>query len=492
MADEGIKIERLSELLAELVDYTSMHTDAITDFTEGSAIRSIYEAIAMTQEQLYQLSAENVMWAIDHGILDAFDFTPREAQHSYGMVTIDLYTPLAKETVVSAGTTFYSSVLGNKTLYFQTEQPYTIPQGTTTFKVRAYCTEGGSQGNIPANYIDSANSTQLSILSVTNEESFLTGREEEKAEELKKRFREFVATRGRATKRAIEYGVNSLEEIAGCFVQEQVGKFIVYAHDANGDLPDDLKYRIDNILEDYRPVSIPYEIRAVNKVKANLQIEIAVSDIDLATDTFTEALRLYVSDYLNHFKAGDDLVPNKLTEKILKFNSLITDVRYIGGATYTTAPEEIIRSGNIYITPISKENFNGTNELPSDGTDTPTPPNPDKPTEPIAGTKLLGFVYYNFSYNYRDSASSAAPVSVTYYDENHIIITTLPYDLSIDSSGENIKVDGTTYTVINDQGLPVKSIHYDEKGSTYTTYDDNGKILTRVTYDNFGGVDKIV
>ena len=55
----SIKVKSLSELLASLVDYTSMHTDAVTDFTEGSVIRSIYEAIAMVLEQLYQLSTES-------------------------------------------------------------------------------------------------------------------------------------------------------------------------------------------------------------------------------------------------------------------------------------------------------------------------------------------------------------------------------------------------------------------------------------------------
>ena len=98
MMDLGnLKVKSLSEILSSLVDYTSMHTDEITDFTEGSIIRSIYEAFAMVLEQLYQLSTENVTWAIDHAILDAFDFSPREAQNAYGEVTVDLFTPTMED-----------------------------------------------------------------------------------------------------------------------------------------------------------------------------------------------------------------------------------------------------------------------------------------------------------------------------------------------------------------------------------------------------------
>lgn len=489
----NLKVKRLSELLAELVDYTSMHTDEITDFTEGSAIRSIYEAIAMTQEQLYQLSTENVIWAIDHGILDAFAYTPKEAQRAFGTVTVDLYTPLAKDVVLARGTTVYSSVAGNTTLYYQTEQDYTITQGTTSFKIQVYCTVPGAEGNIPSNYIDSITTSQLSVLNVTNEDSFLTGKPEETAEELKKRFREFVATRGRATKRAVEYGINSIPEVAGCYIVEFTGAYDIYVHDANGDLPDSLRKKVEQAIEDYRPVSIPWTLKPMKKIRISLQIELAVTDSNLATDTFKEGLRLYVSDYLNHFKAGDDLVPNLLSERILKYSSLITDVKFNGGATYTTSPEEIIRAGNIYITATNKENFNGLNQIPMDDSDIDdTPVNPPAPDNSNKGTKLLGFTYYNFSYNYNKSISPVDPVSITYYDEKHVIITTLPYGITIDVDNKYMHIDGQTYTLSTSAGIPVYSLSYDTQGSTYTTYTEKGSIKSRETYDNFGGVDKIV
>jgi hypothetical protein len=489
-----LKVRRLSELLSELVDYTSMHNDQITDFSAGSGIRSIYEAIAMTQEQLYQLSTENVTWAIDHAILDAFDFTPREAQRSYGEVTVDLYTPMVKDIVIGRGTTVYSTAEGNKTLFFQTQKPYKIEQGTTSFKIEVTCNEAGEQGNIPAGYIDTIKTTQLSVLKVTNEFAFLTGKAEESASDLKKRFREFVATRGRATKRAVIYGVNTVPEVAGCFIEEKVGEFTIYAHDANGDLPDSVRDKIINAIDnDYRPVSIKWSIKSLNKVKVSLNIEIAVTNRDLVTNDFIKSLRLYIEDYLNHFKADDDLIPRVLAEKIINYSSIITDVNFVGGATYTTAPEEIIRAGTVTVTLADKPNFNGANELPKDesNTNTETPDNTGIIPKPPYST-MLDFKYYNSSYNYNKSIDEKLPVSTTYYDENHVIITTLPYNFKLDITSDRVKTAGNMFTRINEYDIPIESIKYDNQGSVYTTYDEQGKMLTRKAYDNFGGVAEII
>lgn len=491
----SIKVKSLSELLASLVDYTSMHTDAVTDFTEGSVIRSIYEAIAMVLEQLYQLSTENVTWAIDHAILDAFDFTPREAENSYGTVTVDLFAPTADDVTLGRGTTFYSMQEGKNTLYFQTMQPYLIQAGTMSFKVDVMCTQGGDIGNIPADYIDSMTTTQLTVLSVTNEEAFLTGREAEKAEELKKRFREFVATRGRATKRAVKYGTESVIGVDGCYIDESTGKYIIYAHDANGNLPASLKDQIFKTIDsDYRPVGVGWSIQPMKRVKVSLDINIAVTNRDLITDKFVSSLEKFVTDYLNHFKADDDLVANEIIAKILGYSSLIKDVQFIGGATYTTQPEEIIRAGSVEVMVSDKPNFNGKNEIPVDGSETnPVEPTPEpKPDDKDKGKKLFGFIYYNYSYNYSKEPNAVMPVSVTYYDEVHTIITTLPYNVAIVTATANVKLTGNnTYTLYNDQDKQLSSLYYDKTGSVYTTYDEKGNVDSKNSYDNYGRVTKI-
>lgn len=492
----NLKIKRLSDILAELVDYTGTHTDEITDFTTGSVVRSIYEAISMVIEQLYQLSTENVTWAIDHAILDAFDYSPRDAQRAYGYVTVDLYTPLTQDVTLGRGTSFFSSEDGNKTLYFETIEPYLIPQGSTSFKVEVYCTQAGEIGNIPPNYIDNITTTQLSVTGVTNDEAFLTGRDEETAEELKKRFRSFVNTRARATKNAVEYAVNSVPEVTGCYIKVGTGEFTIYAHDANGDLPDSLYNNIiDAVKDKYNPVGTEWHVSPLTKVKVSLQVNLAVTDVSYVTDTFTESLRNYISDYLNHFNADDDLIATEVAQKVLGYSGIIKDVQFVGGATYTTSAEEIIRAGNIYISISDKPNFNGANEIPADGIDDDTDGTDDSNETPEddtnKGTKLLGFTYYNYSNNYSRTGSPSEIVSITYYDEYHSIITTLPYGITIDVNAKNLKIDGTTYTTYNEQNIPIISLSYDNYGSTYTVYDIDGKVKTQTRYDNYGRVTQL-
>lgn len=490
----SLKVKRLSDILSELIDYTSMHTDQITDFTQGSVIRSIYESISLTLEELYQLSTENVTWAIDHAILDAFDFTPKEAQNSFGNVTVDLYSPLTTDVVLGRGTSVFSTSQNSQSLYFRTQQSYLIPQGTTSFEIEVVCNTAGAKSNIPANYIDAMSTTQLSVLKVTNEDPFLTGRDEETADELKKRFREFVATRGRGTERSIIYGINTIPEITGCFLEQHTGYFDIYAHDANGNLSDSTKAKCYNMIEEYKSAGVGYKLLPLNKVKISLNINLAVTDVDLVTDAFQEGLRQYIIDYLNHFNAGDDLIVSNVIEKVLSYSSIIRDVQFIGGATYTTAPEEIIRSGNIYITTDTKPNFNGKNEVPADDVDedTDTDETPTVPDESDGGTKLLGFVYYNSSNNYSRTESSTTPVSVTYYDANHVIITTLPYDLGFDPDKDLVRVEGNKYTVLDDYNVPIRSLSYDNTGSIETVFDTTGSIITQTQYDNYGRVTALV
>lgn len=367
-----LNVKRLSDILGSLIDYTGTHTTEVSDFTPGSIIRSIYEAIAMEVEQLYILSTENVLWGIDHGVIDAFNYIPKEAVASYGYVTITLYTPLGTNVQLSRGTTFYSSLQG-QSLSFSTQQAYSISKGTSVFQVPVYANQVGSVGNIAAHYIDTISTSQLSVSKVDNEGAFLTGCDEETADELKKRFREYISTLGRATDKAVVYAAKTVSEVTGAFIDENVGEFTVYAHDANGDLNDATLTKVENAVDQYRPAGIPWKVSPMTKEALNIDIDIAVTDENLANNAFVNALTLYIKDYLNHFEAGDDLVPAKLSSKILGYSSLIIDVGYPDGATYTTTPEQIIRAGEINVFVISQKNFNGANATTPDDDDDTTP-----------------------------------------------------------------------------------------------------------------------
>ena len=371
----NIKKKSISDILGGLIDYTSTHTSEITDFTPGSIIRSIYEAEAMELEQLYTLSIENILWGIRHSVLDAFGFTPKDATAAFGYVTVTLSTPLASPLVLAKGTSFYSSK-DTESIMFVTQDSYFIDTGTSSFQVVVYCTQLGTIGNIDSNYIDTMSSTQITSKTATNEEPFATGTDEESTDSVLKRFRQFVATRGRATVNAVDYAARSVPGVAGVYVYEDTGEFTVYAHDANGDLNPYMLNQVTNAVNLYRPVGIPWSVSPVIKLVKGITFEIAVTDSTLVDDSFQTGLAEYVKKYLQSFTAGQDLVQNELTKYIMGYSTIISDVYYDGSTTNgvddmdtanggsgkivatDTLPNQIIRPGEVIIASCIQGNFN--------------------------------------------------------------------------------------------------------------------------------------
>jgi len=371
----NIKKKSISDILGGLIDYTSTRTSEITDFTPGSIIRSIYEAEAMELEQLYTLSIENILWGIRHSVLDAFGFTPKDATAAFGYVTVTLSTPLASPLVLAKGTSFYSSK-DTESIMFVTQDSYFLDTGTSSFQVVVYCTQLGTIGNIDSNYIDTMSSTQITSKTATNEEPFATGTDEESTDSVLKRFRQFVATRGRATVNAVDYAARSVPGVTGVYVYEDTGEFTVYAHDANGDLNPYMLNQVTNAVNLYRPVGIPWSVSPVIKLVKGITFEIAVTDSTLVDDSFQTGLAEYVKKYLQSFTAGQDLVQNELTNYIMGYSTIISDVYYDGSTTNgiddmdtanggsgkivatDTLPNQIIRPGEVIIASCIQGNFN--------------------------------------------------------------------------------------------------------------------------------------
>lgn len=372
----NIRKKSISDILGGLIDYTSTHTSEITDFTPGSIVRSIYEAEAMELEQLYTLSIENILWGIRHSVLDAFGFTPKDATAAFGYVTVTLSTPLAAPLVLAKGTSFYSSKDTAESIMFVTQDSYFIDTGTSSFQVVVYCTQLGTIGNIDSNYIDTMSSTQITSKTATNEEPFATGTDTESTDSVLQRFRQFVATRGRATANAVDYAARSVPGVTGVYVSETTGEFIVYAHDANGDLNPYMMNQVTNAVNLYRPVGIPWSVHPVSKLVKGITFEIAVTDSSLVDDSFQTGLAEYVKKYLQSFTAGQYLVQNELTKYIMGYSTIISDVYYDGSTTNgiddmdtanggsgkivatDTLPNQIIRPGKVIIASCIQGNFN--------------------------------------------------------------------------------------------------------------------------------------
>ena len=344
-----MNIKRITDILSRLIDLTTARTSQLTDYTPGSVIRSIYEAIAIELEQYYVLQEENILWGIQNGVLDAFGFSMREATAAYGQVTLSFYAPTSEDITLPMGTSFYSSNDSYPQMYTLIE-PYVVPAGSLTAVVIAYCTQTGTVGNVPAGTLDLMSGVQTTTASVTNADDINTGTDEESVSAVRARLNEFVETRGRGTVKAMDYAARTIPEVTGVYIYEETGKVTVYAHDANGDLSADLITKIENAEENYRPVGIPWSVQPVEKIAEDVSVMVTVTNTNLLSATFTEDLEQYIRSYLNTFAAGDDLIVANLVNKIISFSPIIYDLSIsVPLGNVSVDPDQIIRGGDITV-----------------------------------------------------------------------------------------------------------------------------------------------
>lgn len=347
-----MRLKKISEILGRLIDVTMINTHEINDFSVGSTIRSIYEAVSMELEQYYILGRENILWGIEQGVLNAFDFRKREAKRAYGMVTLVFHTVTQTPVYVPTGTTFDSSLSGApSTLTFQTMQDYIIPAGVITATVEVYCTTVGTKGNIPKGRINRVINNISNLKTVYNEFDFLTGTDEESIESVKKRFHAFVESRGRATIKALDYGTRQVEEVAGVYIKEEVGYVRIYAHDLNGDLKQETLDKIKVAIEDYRPAGIKLDVFPVIKSNVQVSATVTISDKSRINSKLEERVELTIRNYLNSQVVSQPLILADLIQVIMNIDDvLIYDCKINNmEGNMAVRDEEIIRAGEVIV-----------------------------------------------------------------------------------------------------------------------------------------------
>lgn len=346
-----MRVKSLTEILSSLIDRTLINTHLLNDFTVGSLTLSLYESIAMELEMYSVLQRQNIEWGIQHGIYEAFGFERREARRAYGELLLEFHTAVRERTIIPRGTTFFSNMTGYPQLY-ETIQDYYVPAGESRAVVNVHCTSPGTIGNVPKNVINTNSNSVFNIKSIRNPYAFLTGQDREPLENVKQRFRAFIETRGRATDRAIAYGVRQVEDVSGVYVDGQVGRILVYVHDLNGNLPEDLKRRVERAVNDYRPSGIRLDVVPIEKREVALNVEVTVRDKTAKTEAFRQEIEENLIHYLNTKEVSDDLILSSVVQRIKNIDDyLIYDVEITNlDKNLILDSNQLIRAGDVAVT----------------------------------------------------------------------------------------------------------------------------------------------
>jgi uncharacterized phage protein gp47/JayE len=346
-----MRFKRMSEIYSRLVDYTITNTNEVNDFSVGSAMRAMYEAVSIELEQFYILTRENMMEAIEQGVYSSFGFSRKKSVRSYGVVQVAFHNATQNDIILSRGSRFSSSLPQYPQVY-ETLVDYRIPKGSILADFEVHCLTPGTVGNIPAGVLDIMQSPIANVRKVENPSAFQTGQDQEPVEEQRSRFSSFIKALSRATIPAVEYGTRTVDEVSGVWIEEETGRINVYAHDKNGNLPEFVRQKILTTLQDYRPGGIPVRVLAVTRKEVDVNVTVTVTNKAAITDTFKNRIANEVSRYLNNMQTSQSLVLSDLSS-VIKYidRQLIYDVKFTNlNDNIVLKGSEIIRAGKVQVT----------------------------------------------------------------------------------------------------------------------------------------------
>lgn len=345
----GLRMRTFNDIFADGVEWITARTDRLTDFNVGSALRTILEAVSIQLEEFYFALKQYILYAIETAIYDAFGFPIIPAQRAAGYVTVDFSVPLADTMYFKQGTVFCTSGLYGY-MYFESTEDIYAPSGSISCMIPVQCKTAGETGNIPANAITTIVASNSLISRVHNETALTSGANVETSAERKRRFQNFIRTLSKATRDALIYGTLEVEGAAGAWCDDKYIGFVkMYAHDANGDLPEDLRRAIQKNLLNYRAAGI--EVQVLPIVKRPIDVSVMVM-IGNAYDPklYDELIKELIDRMLNEHTVSEPFYVANMIHAIKDaYEDIVVNILVREGSDVEVDDNEIIRAGNVSV-----------------------------------------------------------------------------------------------------------------------------------------------
>lgn len=189
-----------AECATAALAWIAAQSGVITDFNEGSQIRTEAESVGSVIEMQETIAQAQAFQAIVYSAWAAFNIIPLKAQPSIGQVTITTGTggsppPAPFSTVLPAG--FLFSTVGG--IQFQLTQNTLFQQGATSVTATVQAVVAGSSGNVAGGAITQVASTAPYPLFVNNTNPTTGGADAETPAQTMARFTAAVAAIDRGT-----------------------------------------------------------------------------------------------------------------------------------------------------------------------------------------------------------------------------------------------------------------------------------------------------
>ncbi len=309
----------------------------LLDLTPGSTLRAVLESNASIglwmQWLILQVLRTTRAATSSDADLDSWmadlTLTRLPATAATGMVTFSRFTP-ALAALIPAGAlvrtadgtqTFSVSIDTSLTSWSPTSNGYVIPAGVAGLDVPVIAETLGSAGNVQAGTISMLASAVPGVDSANNANAFLNGQDAETDDAFRQRFRNFIASRSRATPLAVGYAISAIQQGLNYTIQEnldpagqpRMGHFVVTVDDGSGSPSTPLLSTVQTAIDAVRPVGSVFTVQPPTPLNADVSLAITVSP-GRAKAPLQSLIGDAIRSYINSLPIGTGLPLTKLAQ----------------------------------------------------------------------------------------------------------------------------------------------------------------------------------
>jgi len=372
----AFQIKDFASIAASMINYMKSVTTKVTDFNQGSVVRTMLEAPAAELEELYLQMLIGLQEGIPVATYNTFGFDLLPAATASGAVRFSTATPAASAIPIPLGTLVQ---VPGRTITYATQVDASIAVGQTYVDVLCAASVPGSQGNVSAASITQMVGAVAGISSVSNPAPLVNGRDQETEADRLSRFRDYIRTLARGTISAVLYGAktaqrkdasgNVVEYVAGAALDEPwltntaypIGLVNVYVHNgasatsaalvAEAQKIIDGYYDADsNPVPGYKAAGVKVVVAAATDQSINVTGVVTVDPSFVSSTVLSDATAA-IQVYIQNLGVGADVLKSELIAIVKRdVPGVLNVVLSVPAADVTVASSAKAIAGTITLT----------------------------------------------------------------------------------------------------------------------------------------------
>jgi uncharacterized phage protein gp47/JayE len=272
----------------------------LLDLTAGSTLRAVLEANASIglwmQWLILQVLRTTRAASSDGADLDTWmadlTLTRLPAVAATGTVTLSRFTPGMSALIPTGALVRTADGTQTFAVTADTSHPswsapnngYVVSDAIASLDVPVTAQTTGSVGNVQVGTISMLASAIPGIDSVNNASAFQNGLDAESDDSFRNRFRNFIASRSRATPLAVGYAISGIQQGLNYALQENVspsgqllmGSFVVTVDDGSGCPSTALLSTVQSAIDTVRPVGSIFSVQSPTVLKTDISLTVTV------------------------------------------------------------------------------------------------------------------------------------------------------------------------------------------------------------------------